>query len=230
MTTDIKEAQKDSLPKEGQIPSVPKEFPSGQQKVFTKEEVDKAFADRQSKFETRIQAAEKQLASERQAREAVEAKVKATEARQVEQERRDWEAKIKAAEGDPDLLDSLNRERRLAEREAAVDEADAARAERDAVNNEIKRREYAKEYAEEFGIDVNTLLDSENADLTDTPEKMKKFAKGLARVFGKPKEEVKPEAKTSIIPDSGIGAGMGMDLRSMTPDQKIRYGIENPKK
>ena len=80
----------------------------------------------------------------------------------------------------------------------------------------------AKEIATEFGVDKDALM------ACDSPEAMRVTAKALA--FDKAQEAKAETEKKPQKVDTGVQSVPGVDLESMSPYEKIKWGLEHPKK
>jgi len=80
----------------------------------------------------------------------------------------------------------------------------------------------AKEIATEFGVDKDALM------ACDSPEAMRVTAKALA--FDKAQEAKAETEKKPQTVDTGVQSVPGVDFESMTPYEKIKWGLEHPKK
>ena len=140
-------------------------------------------------------------------------------AREAEADRRQGERyaeELATAQGDPVALDALQLKKEKADlaRSKAEHQSEIESA------RETKREISVWEIATKYGVDAETL---KALDLDAV--KTEVVAKAMAG--GEPATD--KEGKKIEKPDSGVTIG-GKGIDAMSADEKIRYGIEHPKK
>lgn len=187
--------------------------------TFTKAQLDKAVSDALAKagrtnkdFELR------------------EARIKEMESRISDFERRQAEAEEEKYRNDPDGLAKLRKERELRERERRLNEQESlTKAEKEELA-QLRQERAVSKIAKEKGVDADQLL-TKSADLglTDA-ERISKLADTLAAL---PKDTTPPPETPKTPPlkvDSNRGSGGNGNLDDLSPDEKIRMGLNKRKK
>ena len=230
MDQDANEATKDALPLGGQPSEAAVQKPSGEDEtvtVFTKEDVQTFAEDFANKKHS---ALDKQLAEQQKlinigslaGQELAEARERIAE----------LEGKIENAQGeaaklDPDMMDAMQAKRELnilkgqiATRQKEQDWRELALSDAAERVKQLELLEQVTTIASQYNVDAGEILSLK----PESVDQMKLFAEKLAKIGG-----TAPAAPVGK-PDSGIGSGASIDLSNLSAEEKIRYGIEHPKK
>jgi len=204
-------------------PSGTNPAPTGnpQVEVFTRAEMEEHANNMHSTLRKQLNDAHKWLGLGRMMAEELET-VKTKLARSEEQR---TSLENDQSKTDPDLFDVVQMRRDLDQRERQMQEQKrhndlAALEHYDAIEigKRWKRLEEVSQIAEEFSIKPEELMAQE---FTST-EQLRAFAQGRAAgAAGGPGPAAPPQPK----PDSGVGTG-GIDWHNLTPQEKIRLGVE----
>lgn len=185
--------------------------------VFSKAEMEEYANAKHSTLRKQLNEQGRWLGLGRIAAEDLEA----AKARLAQLEEQLGAADEERAKTDPDVFDVVQARRDLDEREGRLKQQQRQHEMTALEHYELietgkrwKQLEQAAQVAQEFKVDVNELLTHQFA----TVEQMRAYAEGRAASPGPGQPTPKP--------DSGIGAG-GINWRDLTPEEKIRYGIEH---
>ncbi len=193
-----------SAPSSGQSPQTSgAAAPGGNPRTFTPEQVDKLLSDRLAQAGREAKVLEARKAE-------LETREKALQEREAKERER--------LQGNPEELSLFDRKRRLdaelrdfAARVKGHEEREASLTSRLKHAEEVEFGLAVAELAQETGVDAAALKETGIRDLAQ----LKKVAALL------------PHRGVNIRPDSGKTAG-GAGFGSMSPQEKIRFGMEYP--
>ncbi len=220
MVSDSNEPVKDALPQKGQPSEQGKETSQtkGEITLFTQEQVDKVRSDILSEKGREISGLQQQIGTIPTLQSQLdEARNQFAEAKRA-QEAREYEL----VKENPDALKAYERNRDLSNREAALKEGQFKLTREQETHssmleaaNKVSSLNQAQVVGQKYGVPPELLVDQK------TPELMEAFAQQLA-----------PHIKgtQTLIPDSGVGTGAGIDLEKMSAEEKLRYAVEHPSK
>jgi membrane protein involved in colicin uptake len=184
--------------------------------TFTQEQVEKQVSDA-------LAAAGRTAEALRQH----EASLAQKEADLAEKERQAALAEEEAVKNDPAKLNVLRERRALKEQQAAIakqkaeieKERKTVEADRAAIAKQKQERR-AEELSAEHGVAKEILM------MFGDVESMEKVAAALPKA-GQPAGNQQAQ-NAGFKPFSGRTGGQGVNFDKMTPEEKIRYGLENP--
>jgi len=187
----------------------------GEPVTFTKEQVEKEVSDRLAA----VGRDAKTLETREKALDAREQAVKAENERIAQAQREREMAEVEAAKDDPAALTLIQQRQSVRAREDKL-KADREELDRDKVQhqgdiesaNATKREIAIWDIAQKNTVDAATLKEKCDKFNLQTPEQMEEMAKTMG---------AKPPP---LKPDSGVTRG-GVSWRDLSPDEKLRKGL-----